>query len=328
MKKYSDAISDVAVTVGSAVGVGLLSGKETQVFVRAVPNAVIFAVAFCVILTVFREYCRTSSTDSIAKLSTNCFKRFATPFNLALTACAFVCVVTCLAGVEQCLSDILYLSKFPLYAVCVAFLSAIVMARGMSALKVVNTLSLVLAGGLLTAITICRVPARGAVDNPRFYMPIVYALFNFTMSIALLCRLGCHSSKRQNMARSAISAVLIAVLLIVTSAVADFSKPLPTLSGIGNPYLLAYAVITVSLCSICGIVACALPVCELLNGLIGDKTLSSVVTFGFACAFAMFGFDFLVKFGYAFVALVGAIIVITALKSLLFTAKRSKQASR
>lgn len=310
--KFFDSVCDIAVVVGSSVGVGLISGKETQVFIGSVPNALIFAVVFCVVMSVFREFCRKYAVTDTAALSKVCFGRYSTPFGFVFILCSFVCVVTCLAGVEQCLSDILYLSNLPLYAVCVATIAALVMMKGLPALKVCNVVSIVMAIALFVALAFCRDKSAPLDAVPRPYMPIVYALFSFTMCVAVTCKLGAKTDKIRNVALTAVSATIIAVLLVVVSFIADFSQPLPTLSAIGNPYLKCFAVITVALSSMCGIVGCALPVCELVDGVIGDKTVSSACVFMAACAFCMFGFDFLVKYGYVFIALIGAVVVVSA----------------
>lgn len=308
--KLCDGVSDVAVVVGSAVGVGLISGKETQIFVCSPFNAAVFAVAFCCILSVFREFCRKNSVCDVSRLAAVCFGRFAPVFNVAVCTCAFVCVVTCLAGVEQCLSSMLYLSNVPLYAVGVAVLGALIMAKGMSALKVCNVISVATAVILFVLLAFVNEPSTFSTDAPMPYMPVLYALFNFTMSLSLTCKLGARTGARSNFARSAAASLTIAAMLVATVFIADFDKPLPTLTNVTNPYLKVYATLTVALACTCGIVGCAIPVCEFVNAVIGDETLTSAVVFGFACTFSMFGFDFLVRFGYLLVALVGAVILV------------------
>lgn len=309
---FFDNVADVAVVVGSAVGVGLISGKEAQVFIGSPLNALIFFAAFFAILTVFREFCRKNAVFNTVALSNTCFKRFAVAFRYALCCCAFVCVVTCLAGVEQCLSDVAYLSNLPLYAICVAALSAFVMIKGLSALKICNVISVAMTAALFVALALSKVNSTSLTTAPMPYMPVAYALFSFTMSLSLTCKLGAKSSKVQNVVRTAISAAIVAVLLIVTMFLADFSQSLPTLSAIENPFIKAYATLTIALACMCSVVGCALPVCELFDNVICDKTVSSFVVFGLACAFSMFGFDFLVRVGYVFVAVIGAVVVISA----------------
>lgn len=315
MKLFIDFVCDVAVAVGAAVGVGLISGKETQVFVGNAVNTVVFFVCFAFIFALFREFCRKNNCQTLADITHSCFSKGARVFTFALTLCSFVCVTTCLAGVEQCLSEVMYLSKFPLYAVVVAALCALVLLKGMSALKICNLLSVLMSTALVVALFAQGNAASGLTAYPKPYMPIVYALFTLTMSISVACRLGSKSSKRQNIVRSVTSALLISAMLVATTLLADFSKPLPTLSAIDSPLLKTYAVLTVALASVSSIVGCAYPIVEQIDNVVRDKTVSAICVFSFAVALSMFGFDFVITYGYLFVAFVGVVLVAAMLIS-------------
>ena len=312
MTKLTDFISDVAVVVGSAVGVGLISGKETQLFVGSVANAAVFVAVFCLVSIAVREFCRVNGCDTLAGLTQACFRRGGKALSFVLAMCSFVCVVSILAGVEQCLSDILYLSRFPLYSVAVAAIAAVVMLKGMRALKVANVLS-VLSALVLLAILFARNASHGAIAAPKPHMPVAYALFTVTMSLSVVCRLGSNASRGGNIVRSVISAAILAALLIVTTIISDFTQPLPTLSGIANPALKAYAVIVLAFAAMCSLVSCAYPVVEEVDSVVGDSTVSSALVFGVATSFSMFGFDFILTYGYVFVAVVGAAMVAVVL---------------
>lgn len=316
MNKFTDFICDVAVVAGTAVGVGLISGKETQVFVGSALNVVIFFVVFCVIFYVFREFCRKNSCSSLTDVTQACFKRCFHAFSFVLTLCSFVCVVTCLAGVEQCLSDIMYVSKFPLYALLVATIATIVMLKGMSALKACNVASIIMSVGLIAALFTQRNDASGLTVAPKAYMPVAYALFTLTMSISVVCRLGSKASRNQNFVRSVASAIIICAALAATAYLGDFSRPLPTLSSIESPLLRVYSVITVALASISTIVGCAYPIAEQLDSVIRDRTVSAICVFALALTLSMFGFDFVVTYGYVFVAAVGVVLIVKMLISL------------
>lgn len=327
MKVFIDFVCDVAVAVGAAVGVGLISGKETQVFVGSIANAVVFFVCFAFIFAVFREFCRKNSCNTLADITNSCFNKGSRAFTVALTLCSFVCVTTCLAGVQQCLNDVLYVSDFPLYAVAVATLCALVLLKGMSALKICNGLSVVMSISLLVALFVARNTTSELTVTPKPYMPILYALFTLTMSISVACKLGSKSSKKQNITRSITAALLIAAMIVATTYLADFSKPLPTLSAISNKPLQIYAVLTVALASVSSIVGCAYPIVEQIDNVVRDKTVSSICVFCFAVTLSMFGFDFVITYGYIFVAVVGVVLVLTMLISQLSNknVKRSLQ---
>lgn len=313
LRNFFAAASDMAVVIGSVVGVGLISGKEAQVFVGNPLNAVIFAVVFCFIVSNIREKCRILQLSTPRELSTACMPRFSSAFNMLLGLCAFVCVVTALAGVQQCMTQLINVGNLPVYAILAAALSALVMLNGMSALKICNVVSIA-----MTAILFAILFAQGTAsttlsDQPAPYMPALYALFNMTMTLAVLCRLGHSATRKQNVFRSAASSVIIAGLLLITIRLADFNLSLPTLCGITSLPVKVYAVVTITLAGVCSIVSCAYPIVEQADEVIGDKTTSAICVFTLAAAFAMFGFDFAVRYGYILVAAVGATLVVAAL---------------
>lgn len=324
MRKFIDFVCDVAVAVGAAVGVGLISGKETQVFVGSAVNTVLFFVCFSLIFAIFREFCRKNSCNTLSDITRSCFNKGARAFTFALTLCSFVCVVTCLAGAQQCLDDVLYVSDFPLYAVAVAALCAVVMLKGMSALKICNGVSVVMSVALLVALFCERNVTSGLTVTPKPFMPVVYALFTLTMSISVACRLGSRSSKKQNIARSVTAALMIAAMLVATTYLADFTQPLPTLSAITSMPLQVYAVLTVALASVSSIVGCAYPIVEQIDNVVRDKTVSAICVFCFAVTLSMFGFDFVITYGYLFVAVVGVALVIAMLISQLSNKKANR----
>ncbi len=321
MGKFTDFISDVAVTSGCAVGVGLISGKETQTFAGSTLNTMAFAVVYCAISVIIREFCRKNACKTPADMSAACLKK-PTAFNYALSVCSFVCIVTMLAGVEQCLGEIFYISKLPIYAVTVAAVAAAVMAKGMRALKIANVASIALTAVLFVFIALQDSSGNHITTVPAPYMPVAYALFTVTMSLCVLCPLGSAGSRRQNIYGSVAAALIIAVLLAVTTALGDFSAPLPTLGGITSYALLAFAVFVIALSAMCGMAACARPIVDELYAVIPDKTLCAICVFGLAAAFSVFGFDFAVKFGYIAVACVGLIAaVMCAIKLVLKKAR-------
>lgn len=304
-----DFVSDVAVVVGTAVGVGLISGKETQVFVGGYLNAAIFFLSFCVIICLFRIFCRRHGCVNLSDVTGVCFKRSSGFFNAVITLCSFVCVVTCLAGAESCLSEIVFVSRFPLYSIAVAALCTLLLLKGMSALKACNAISVVMSLALIVILFVEGGAPSDLQNTPKAYMPVAYALFTFTMSISVTCRMGSRASVRQNVLRTVFSGAVITAMLIATGFLADFTLPLPTLSAIQSLPLKIYAAATVTVAAVGSIVGCAYPVVEQLDAVVGDKTLSSACVFCLAVAFSMFGFDFVITYGYALVALVGLTLV-------------------
>lgn len=312
MKKFVKILGDVAVAVGCCIGVGFLSGKEIEVFFGNKLNVAFFAVAFFIVTYTMREYCRKHSCDSVYSLSQSMFGRRAAIFNVVIALCSFVCITTVLAGVEQCLSTLFYLNKLPLYAFASAVIATLLLKRGLKALKIANVISILLAIILLIILLCKKDSANVEYLQIPIYQPVVYALFSVTMSLGVISKLASASTKRGNLLSSLIAAVILSALLLTVLPLCKLYASIPTLGNVDSPYLLAYAIITLLLSAVTGIVANAYPIVEHMRAIIPDDTLCCALIFTLALAFSMFGFDFAVKFGYLLVSVVGGLIFATA----------------
>lgn len=299
----------MAVVVGCCIGVGFLSGKEAQVFFGNIFNVAIFAVIFLLANVALREYCRLNACSTVDKLSRSMFPRSFKIFNVGIALCSFVCIVTVLAGVEECLSQLFYLSNLPLYAFAAATVAALLTQRSLTTLKYANFVAIVMAI-ILIIVLLCANKTK-QVDNLQvpIYQPVVYALFSVTMSLGVTTQLAGKAGSRHNVIASIVASVLVAVLMTAILPLCNLNVQLPTLNGITNPILLAYAIFTLLFSAITGIVSNAYPIVQELKHVVDDNTVCCALTFGLALAFSMFGFDFAVKIGYLLVSAFGAVIV-------------------
>ena len=317
MKKFFALMGDVAVAVGCCIGVGFLSGKEAQVFFGNIINVVIFAVFFFAISFALREYCRANACSTVDKLSGSLFGKASKVFNLGIALCSFVCIVTVLAGVEQCLSTLFYISKLPLYAFVAALIAALLLQRDMKALKYANFVSIVMAIILIVILLFTRTSTNTDSLQIPIYKPVIYALFSVTMSMGVLTRLASESNAKHNVIASILASVITATLMAAVLPLCASNASLPTLANISNPAMLAYAIVTLLLAAVTGIVANAYPIVQELKSIVPDNTICNALIFGLALAFSMFGFDFAVKFGYLLVSAFGAVIIVLAIYKLI-----------
>lgn len=325
MKKLLKNVCDVAVTVGCCLGVGLLSGKEAQIFVGNYANIAIFAVVFALTNIAFRQFASKKRCDNLEKLSKSCFARGASVFDVCLLACCFVCVTTMLAGVEQCVSQVFPLSS-PLYAVMTATIAAVIMIRGLSALKIVNIISLLMAFVLIAIILTKRSEPQSLQVGA--HMPVIYALFSTTMSLGVICKLACDNTSRENVACSVIAAILLGAIMLLVLPSCNFALDLPTLGKL-NGAERVFAAVTLVIAAVTGLVANAYPILESISDVIPDRTLASAAIFTLALALSAFGFDFAVKFGYVFVGVIGLTALVCAVyKSIKHTLDNRKRQSQ
>lgn len=304
-------IGDVSVTVGSCVGVGFLSGKEAQIFWGNGASIAVFAVIFAICTFAIREFCRATHTATVGEMSAM-FAKGATVWQAAIAFCSFVCIVTALAGTEQCLGALLGAPPLPAYAFVAALFAALLSRAGIKALKIADTLSLLLAGAMLAALF-----AKGGGNSAEIAIPVwqpaVYAVFSVTMTLGTSAKLGAECSQRDNATASLLSALVIAALMCAALPLCNFNAELPALGGLDLP-MRAFVSITLLLSAVTGLAANVLPVTELLGDVIPDGTLRIIVIFGFALALSVFGFDFALRAGYSAVAAVGVITVIAAIR--------------
>lgn len=292
MKNLVKLLCDVACCVGCCVGVGFLSGKEAQVFFGNAKNVAIFAVTFAAVTFVLREFCRINGCSTVGKMSATLIGKKSFWGNALVAFCSFVCIVTSLAGVEQCFAAAI--DKLPLYAVATATFAALLLGK-MRLIKFINVLSVVCAAILIF------LPGKTAVCTAEVapYKPVAYALFSATVSLGMTAKLACESTLRQNALSATISSVAIALLMYAMLKTNVALPVAPNVQGV-------FATVTLLLAAVTGIVANAMPVLELIEDVVGDRAVSCVLIFGLAIALSMFGFDFAVKIGYTAVACVGA----------------------
>ena len=325
MKKFFAIMGDVAVVVGCCIGVGFLSGKEAQVFFGNIFNVAIFAAFFFAVSFALREYCRKNGCSTVDELSGSLFGKFAKIFNVGIALCSFVCIVTVLAGVEECLSRLFYLSNLPLYAFAAALFAALLLQRDMKMLKYANMVSIIMAVILVIILLTANTTENSQNLQVPLFQPVIYALFSVTMSLGVITRLACESDRRQNVTACVLASVITAILMAAILPLCKINADLPTLDGISSPALIAYALITLLLAAVTGVVANAYPVVQELKSIVPDNALCNALIFGLALAFSMFGFDFAVKFGYLLVSLFGAVIVVLAICKLCFKRKKPVQ---
>lgn len=321
MKRLLKAVGDIAVSVGCCVGVGFLSGKEAQIFFGNGRNVIIFAVIFGISSFAVREFCRVKQCASVGQLSCKLLSKGANAVNTAIVFCSYVCIVTVLAGAEQCLSQLLDIAlPLPVFAFAAAVAAAVLCKANVNVVKWVNALLLLLCVVwlLLPAIRRGNLPCR----EVSTFQPVAYALFSVTMSLGITARLGTNCTQKENAAISFATAAITAMLMVAVMSLCDFDKTLPTLYDLDFPAKI-FASVVLLLASVTGLAANALPVVEFVHPLIRDDVLSAMIVFGSALALSMFGFDFALRLGYITVAFVGAFVVAMATKKLVASRRRA-----
>lgn len=309
--KIRDVFFDCATVVGSCIGVGFLSGKEASIFFGNFTNVFIFAICFFTFCFVVRKACAARQCKTVQQFFSVCFGKGMPVATWLFCLCSLVCAATLLAGVDDCLRNSLGLPKF-VCSVVVAICCLVVLCTNFSFLKAINALSVVLIVAYLVAIATLP-KAAGTATVSKFY-PVGYAAFSVATILGVLVSLG-QKQKGGCCLPSAICAAVFAILAALAVWCSDFSLSLP-LFGRNNSVLLVvlgcFAVFFSVVASIC---ANLLPVLQAAEGVFVDnKNLLAFLLVGSTCALSFLGFDFALKYGYAFVSLFGFCVFAAATK--------------
>lgn len=212
-----------------------------------------------------------------------------------------------LAGVQDCAASF-FPTPLPLFSVAVAVISALLLKKGLTALKVLNALSLLLAVAYLVALAFTTNNTFQRAETPLF-MPIQYALFSTTMSLGVIVPL---SQSKRNTQATLVATALLTIAMLAVLYISDFSLNLPLFAKTDNVVVNILGCAAIVLTTVIGVVANALPLTDFLETVIPDKTLTLFTLFCPALAFSLFGFDFALKYGYVFVSAVGLVLLLTA----------------
>ncbi len=331
--KIRDVFFDCATVVGSCIGVGFLSGKEAAAFFGNFTNVFIFAICFFAFCFVVRKACAACQCKTVLQLFSACFGRGKTIVAWLYCLCSLVCAATLLAGVDECFQ--LALGLPPLVcSVLIALCCLVVLRMCFAFFKVVNVVSVVLIAAYLLLIATLPKPDGGTVTVSKF-SPVGYAAFSVATILGVLVSLG-QRQKGNCCLYSAICAAVFALLAALAVWCSDFSLSLP-LFGRNNSLLLVVlgclAVFFSVVASICANLMPVLQAAEVVFG--GNKNLLAFLLVGLTCALSFLGFDFALKYGYAFVALFGFCVFVAATKVIvqssllpIFLARKQRHTSR
>lgn len=304
------SLKNALLYASATVGVGMLSGKENQLFVGGTANVMLFAVVFACANFLFGEWARQTNCRDGESLCTATFGKGAPLALFLLLAADTLTATAILSGTESALQKLTTNFPLPMFGVVICLLAAALSkGRGRTA-SIAARVSLALAAILLAA-TIGRNDYAAAPQPPIKTM--VYAMFCATMLLGLQCK-----NHGDTAGENALTAALTTLLL--TSIV----LPIALRGGItpsGKAYIAVPAAACFVLSASTGVYATSKNSIEFTSTLFGDKSLAVYVYFAFCLALSMVGADIAINFGYTCAAVVG-----TTLVSVSFALKLLKKA--
>ena len=178
------SLKNALLYASATVGVGMLSGKENQLFVGGTANVMLFAVVFACANFLFGEWARQTNCRDGESLCTATFGKGA-PFALFLLLAADTLTATAiLSGTESALQKLTTNFPLPMFGVVICLVAAALSKGRGRAASIAARVSLALAAILLAA-TIGDDYA--AAPQPPI-KTVVYAMFCATMLLGLQCK--------------------------------------------------------------------------------------------------------------------------------------------
>lgn len=307
------SLKNALLYASATVGVGMLSGKENQLFVGGTANVMLFAVVFACANFLFGEWARQTNCRDGESLCTATFGKGAPLALFLLLAADTLTATAILSGTESALQKLTTNFPLPMFGVVICLVAAALSKGRGRAASIAARVSLALAAILLAA----TIGSDYAAAPQPPIKTMVYAMFCATMLLGLQCK-----NHGDTAGENALTAALTAALttLLLTSIV----LPIALHGGItpgGKAYITVPAAACFVLSASTGVYATSKNSIEFTSTLVGDKSLAVYVYFAFCLALSMAGADIAINFGYTCAAVVG-----TTLVSVSFALKLLKKA--
>lgn len=282
----------------ATVGVGMLSGKENQLFVGGAANVMLFAAVFACATFLFGEWARQANCRDGESLCTASFGKGAPLALFLLLAADTLTATAILSGTESALQKLTINFPLPIFGVVVCLVAAAFGKWHGKAVSITAKVSLALAAILLAA-------TSGGSDYTAAPQPqiktMVYAMFCATMLLGLQCK-NHGNTAGENALTAALTTLLLTAILL----------PIALRGGItsrGKAYIALPAAVCFVLSASTGVYATSKNSLEFTASILGDKSLAAYVYFAFCLALSMVGADIAINFGYTFTAAVGTTLV-------------------
>ncbi len=292
------SLKNALLHASATIGVGMLSGKENQLFVGGAANVMLFAVVFACANFLFGEWTRQANCHDGESLCTATFGKGA-PLALFLLLVADTLTVTAiLSGTESALQALTVDFPLPMFGVVICLVAATLSKGHDRTVSIAAKVSLALAAILLAT----TIGAKGYADAPQPpRKTMVYAMFCATMLLGLQCK-NHGDTTGENALTAALTTLLLTSVLL----------PIAMRGGItpsGKAYIAVPAAACFVLSASTGVYATAKNSIEFTSSLVGDKSLAAYVYFAFCLALSMVGADIAINFGYTCATAVGTTLV-------------------
>ena len=327
--KFKLLLFDVFFVISAIIGVGFATGKEISHFFLSGKNVLI---AVCVFLFVFvglsgyiLHIKQKHNIDNLTKLNKFAFGKYYEIGNIVLIILFLVTNSAMLAGCDNLARTYLGLN-LPIASLFLSLITFFIVLGGVNRIKqianVVMPILIVMIVVNAWANISVNIDANGSIITD-IYFPIIFCCENF---ITLISVLLCTKSKPKILAF--VSGIVVAgVILLSCFAIGDLNADMPMLNlskNVGNVFFVVY-LIGVIFALFTTLEISAYHCVQVMTKTKRHKYFVMSVVLLVGQIIAYLGFDFIVKYLYTAIGVLGAIYLIVLIIYLIIADKKFKK---
>lgn len=308
----------VFMILGCFMGAGFVSGREIACYFSTFGKysflGVIIAIIlmFLLIYFFFRLSCSCSSFDSFV---CTYFSKSGKVINWLFAMCLFILSSSMFAG-SLAIAETVNISKI-IFALITAILAYLVVIGNIGLLKKINFILVPII--ILTMFFVCVGQVNVSVNYGSFVLSILgstnYVFMNIVTLGLFILETGRECSRKQALIVSAISSVIIGVLLfvcnnaIIVNNLLSVPMPMLALATKKGFWVWVVTAITIWIGLFTTVISTMFVLSNYVNKYVGNYSLTLIMLLALTCIASTFGFAFLVAYVYWIIGIVGVILV-------------------
>ncbi len=308
----------VFMILGCFMGAGFVSGREIACYFSTFGKysflGVIIAIIlmFLLIYFFFRLSCSCSSFDSFV---CTYFSKSGKVINWLFALCLFILSSSMFAG-SLAIAETVNISKI-IFALITAILAYLVVIGNIGLLKKINFILVPII--ILTMFFVCVGQVNVSVNYGSLVLSILgstnYVFMNIVTLGLFILETGRECSRKQALIVSAISSVIIGVLLfvcnnaIIVNNLLSVPMPMLALATKKGFWVWVVTAITIWIGLFTTVISTLFVLSNYVNKYVGNYSLTLIMLLALTCVASTFGFAFLVAYVYWIIGIVGVILV-------------------
>lgn len=308
----------VFMILGCFIGAGFVSGREIACYFSTFGKysflGVIIAIIlmFLLIYFFFRLSCSCSSFDSFV---CTYFSKSGKVINWLFALCLFILSSSMFAG-SLAIAETVNISKI-IFALITAILAYLVVIGNIGLLKKINFILVPII--ILTMFFVCVGQVNVSVNYGSLVLSILgstnYVFMNIVTLGLFILETGREYSRKQALIVSAISSIIIGVLLfvcnnaIIVNNLLSVPMPMLALATKKGFWVWVVTAITIWIGLFTTVISTLFVLSNYVNKYVENYSLTLIMLLALTCVASTFGFAFLVAYVYWIIGIVGVILV-------------------